>query len=302
MPRPVRQITGDRSHGPVRASPRRRDRERAGTAPVKRLRRGIVRAARTQRDRFDLRRHHRDHEGDHRPQPRSVGLTRRSTKSVLPTPSTMLDRKLEPAACGRSVSGNGGPCRPPCRWPVSAHGQGIQQDPKRPPMAVPLRAFAGPAPNSRSLTRLSSRRPRPSRAATADHKSGQLAFHSRGPDVPHRGRSGRSPRGRHCITIRSACSRWVITKGGQAANYANVPVDNRAPTRRSARPSGVGGTRERAERQELRAATSSARFSAAPNRSRPGATVHATLTAPREFVRFCAPHRVDRHGGGRAAA
>ncbi len=26
-------------------------------------------------------------------------------------------------------------------------------------------------------------------------------------------------------------SRWAITRGGQAANYANVSVENRAPTR-----------------------------------------------------------------------
>jgi hypothetical protein len=49
-------------------------------------------------------------------------------------------------------------------------------------------------------------------------------------------RSGRSPRGRGCIKIRSACSRWAIIKGGQTANCANVSVDN---ARRPADPRGV---------------------------------------------------------------
>jgi hypothetical protein len=39
------------------------------------------------------------------------------------------------------------------------------------------------------------------------------------------GRSGHSPLGRRCIKIRSACSRWAITKADQAVNYANVPVE-----------------------------------------------------------------------------
>jgi len=38
-----------------------------------------------------LRRHHRDHEGDHRPQSRVVGVTRHSTKCVIPIPNTKLD-------------------------------------------------------------------------------------------------------------------------------------------------------------------------------------------------------------------
>jgi hypothetical protein len=62
-------------------------------------------------DSLKRRRHHRDPEGNHRPRPGILGLTWSSTTSVLPIPDTMSDRKLEPAACGKSVAVNGGPCR-----------------------------------------------------------------------------------------------------------------------------------------------------------------------------------------------
>ena len=57
-----------------------------------------------------LRRHHRDHEGDHRPRPRSVALTWFSTKAVLPVPNGMLADLLELAISGESVSGSRGAC------------------------------------------------------------------------------------------------------------------------------------------------------------------------------------------------
>jgi len=41
----------------------------------------------------------------------ACSFTRHSMRSVLPVPNVMLDRKLEPAARGKSVSGNGGRCR-----------------------------------------------------------------------------------------------------------------------------------------------------------------------------------------------
>src|SRR5205823_9631393 len=38
-----------------------------------------------------LRRHHRDHEGNHRPQPRPVAPNWSAAKSVVPVPNPMLD-------------------------------------------------------------------------------------------------------------------------------------------------------------------------------------------------------------------
>jgi len=55
--------------------------------------------------------------------------------------------------------------------------------------------------------------------------------HSRSATSCRNGRTGRPPRRRRCIKIRSACSRWAITKARQAAGYANVSVENRARTR-----------------------------------------------------------------------
>ena len=46
----------------------------------------------------DFRRHHRNHEGDHRPRPRIVGLTRESTKSALSVPNAVLAGMSEMAA------------------------------------------------------------------------------------------------------------------------------------------------------------------------------------------------------------
>jgi hypothetical protein len=58
-----------------------------------------------------LRRHHRDPEGDHRPQPGILGLTWSSTTSVLPISNTMLVRKLELAVAGKFLSRSGCECR-----------------------------------------------------------------------------------------------------------------------------------------------------------------------------------------------
>ncbi len=59
----------------------------------------------------DLRRHHRDPEGNHRPRPRPVALTRYFIDPVLPAPDPKLDRMLEPALSRKSVSGSAGrPC------------------------------------------------------------------------------------------------------------------------------------------------------------------------------------------------
>jgi hypothetical protein len=55
------------------------------------------------------RRYRRDHEGDHRPQPWTLGLSRLSTNPVLSVPNTILGKVLELAACGLPVSGIGGP-------------------------------------------------------------------------------------------------------------------------------------------------------------------------------------------------
>jgi hypothetical protein len=70
-------------------------------------------------DSAKLRRYHRDHEGDHRPRPRTVGLTRPSTKPVLHLSNAMLDEMLEPAASAESVSGSGGSWRPLRRTALS---------------------------------------------------------------------------------------------------------------------------------------------------------------------------------------
>ena len=63
-------------------------------------------------DRRHFRRHHRDPEGNHRPQPRPVGLTRPFTKSVLSVPDMILAKKLELALSRRSMPGSAAPCSP----------------------------------------------------------------------------------------------------------------------------------------------------------------------------------------------
>lgn len=51
-----------------------------------------------------------DHEGDHRPWPRTGGLTRHSTRPRPPVPNSALDRMLVLAATGESVRSDGGTC------------------------------------------------------------------------------------------------------------------------------------------------------------------------------------------------
>ncbi len=58
----------------------------------------------------------------------AYSLTRLSTKSVLPVPSAMLARMLEPAACGEPVSGSGGQCsRVRTDRALSTHDQYVRE-------------------------------------------------------------------------------------------------------------------------------------------------------------------------------
>ena len=67
--------------------------------------------------RAHLRRHHRDPEGDHRPQPRTVILTCYFTVCMLAVSDVMLGRLLELAVSGESMAGSGEP------WYLFADGR-----------------------------------------------------------------------------------------------------------------------------------------------------------------------------------
>ena len=104
----------------------------------------------------DLRRHNRDPEGNHRPQPRPVALNWHFTDSVLSGSDTMLGRLLELALSGESMPGSGD------SWRLSAASRDELSG-----LCGPVAGTGAPAPPTRT--------PAPGCTSARNHAAGQSA-------------------------------------------------------------------------------------------------------------------------------